>query len=78
MIYNRLRAVDDPPKPKPIYVWHYPTIRDTEQVPSGIQNPEEFKEVGAYLHALLVTEVKHDIDPTGKSGLSFLRKVFGA
>ena len=53
-------------------------FKTPEQVPSGIQNPEEFKEVGAYLHALLVTEVKHDIDPTGKTGLSFLRKVFGA
>lgn len=33
------------------------------QVPSGIQNPKTFKEVGAYLHALLVVEVNHGVDP---------------
>jgi len=33
------------------------------QVPSGIQNPKTFKEVGAYLHALLVAEVNHGVDP---------------
>jgi hypothetical protein len=56
MIYNRLRAVDDLPKPKPIYVWHHPTILDASASPVRYPNPNKFKEVGAYLHTLLVAE----------------------